>query len=134
MSIIERARELRKTIEQAAQSLDDKTASSVPELFGAMRHDGGLIKTGTIIKAGGVLKRASVDLWDVPENDPDNAPTLWEDIAYRDGVRVIPETITATLAFALDELGWWDGTIYRSKRAGNTFPPSVTPEWWEAVE
>lgn len=133
MSIMERARELRKTIVQAAQSLDDKTASSAPELFSAMRHDGSLIKGGTIINHGGVLKRAANDLWDTEDCSPDNAPNLWEDIAYRDGVRVIPETITATLAFALDELGWWDGVVYRSKRDGNTYTPAQTPEWWEAV-
>ena len=37
------------------------------------------------------------------------------------------------LAFALDELGWWNGKVYRSKRDGNTFNPDVTPEWWELV-
>ena len=49
------------------------------------------------------------------------------------GTPVIPETITATLAFSLNELGWWGDTLYRSLRDGNTFNPDVTPEWWEAV-
>lgn len=113
--------------------VDDKTASVAPELYDILTGDGALIKAGTRINWNGVLKRASVDLWDTEINNPDNAPTLWEDIAYREGYRVIPEIITATLAFAMDEIGWWDGKLYRSLRNGNTFNPSVTPEWWEEV-
>lgn len=56
---------------------------------------------------GRTLKRAAVDLWDNEANTPDAAPTLWEDIDYRDGIRVIPETITVGLAFAKGEKGWW---------------------------
>lgn len=133
MNLIELARKLRPLIEKAAASLDDQTASEGVQLFPSLKQDGTLIKAGTRIKWNGKLKRAAVDLWDIEINSPGNAHTLWEDIAYIDGVRIIPETITATLAFALGELGWWDGEIYRSKRDGNTFPPSVTPEWWEKV-
>lgn len=131
MNLIELARKLRPLIEKAAASLDDQTASEGVQLFPSLKQDGTLVKAGTRINWDGRLKRAAVDLWDRAENSPDNAPTLWEDIAYIGGVRIIPETITATLAFKLDELGWWAGRVYRSKRDGNTFPPSVTPEWWE---
>lgn len=128
------ALKLRAIVEQASASLDDQTASAGVQLFPRMKYTGALISAGTRINWEGALKRAAVDLWDTETNNPDNAPTLWEDIAYINGVRIIPETITATLAFALDELGWWNGKVYRSKRDGNTFNPSVTPEWWELVE
>lgn len=113
--------------------VDDQTASVAPEMFDTLTGSGALVKAGTRINWNGALKRASVDLWDTEQNTPDAAPTLWEDIAYREGYRVIPETITATLAFSMDEIGWWDGKLYRSLRNGNTFNPSVTPEWWEEV-
>ena len=128
------ALKLRAIVEQASASLDDQTASAGVQLFPRMKYTGALISAGTRINWAGTLKRAAVDLWDTETNDPDNAPTLWEDIAYINGVRIIPETITATLAFARDELGWWNGKVYRSKRDGNTFNPSVTPEWWELVK
>ena len=128
------ALKLRAIVEQASASLDDQTASEGVQLFPRMKYTGALINAGTRINWDGTLKRAAVDLWDMETNNPDNAPTLWEDIAYINGVRIIPETITATMAFALDELGWWNGKVYRSKRDGNTFNPSVTPEWWELVE
>ena len=133
MNIIAEARKLRPVIEQAAASLDDKSASEGVQLFPKLKHDGALVKAGTRISWNGKLKRAKVDLWDTEINNPEKAPALWDDIAYINGVRVIPETITATLAFKLDELGWWDGDVYRSKRDGNVYTPAVTPEWWEKV-
>lgn len=52
MNYIEQARKLRPLIEQAAQSLDDKTASKATTLFGGMKHDGSLIKAGTRVNWG----------------------------------------------------------------------------------
>lgn len=132
-TILEQARINRKAIETAVPSLDDKVASTSPSLFPRLTEGGTLVKAGTRINWNGVLKRAAVDLWDTPDNNPDNAPTLWEDIAYREGYRIIPAVITATLAFSLNEYGWEGDTLYKSLRDGNTFPPSVTPEWWEIV-
>lgn len=124
---------LRAIVEQAASSLDDKTASTAGTLFPRLKQDGSLVKAGTRINWDGALKRAAVDLWDTQENNPDNAPTLWEDIAYRDGYRIIPATITAGTAFAMDECGWWGNTLYRSKLAANVYTPAQYPAGWEAV-
>lgn len=124
---------LRSIVERAATSLDDKTASTASTLFPRLKQDGSLVKYGTRINWNGELKRAAVDLWDTLENDPDHAPTLWEDIDYKDGYRIIPETITAGTAFALDECGWWNGVLYRSKLAANTYTPDQYPRGWELV-
>ena len=133
MTYIEQARKLRPIIEQATESLDDKDASESVELFPNLKGDGSLIKAGTRINWNGVLKQAAVDLWDTDDNTPDNAQMLWADIAYREGIRVIPETITAAQAFALDELGWWDGHIYRSTIAANVYTPDQYAAGWEMV-
>lgn len=123
---------LRAIVEQAAESLDDKTASTAQALLRRLRQDGELVSAGTRINWGGTIKRAAVDLWDTEENTPDAAPTLWEDIDYRDGIRVIPAVITAGTAFALDELGWWGGKLYKSKLAANVYTPDQYPAGWEA--
>ena len=133
MTLVELALKLRPIIEQASASLDNKTASTAPTLFPRLKQDGSLVRSGTRINWNGELKRASVDLWDTLENDPDHAPTLWEDIDYKDGYRIIPETITAGTAFALDECGWWNGVLYRSKLAANTYTPDQYPRGWELV-
>ena len=131
MSILQDARAMRAVIEQAAASLDDKTASTAPALLRQLRQDGKLVSAGTRINWGGTVKRAAVDLWDTAENTPDAAPTLWEDINYRFGYRVIPVTITATAAFALGELGWWGGKVYKSLLAANVYTPEQYPAGWE---
>lgn len=128
------AERLHRTIMAGLVQVSDQQASEGVELFPRLTGSGELVKAGTRINWNGVLKRASVDLWDLETNNPDNAPAIWETIQYVNGVRVIPEVITATMAFSLNELGWWQGSVYRSLRDGNTFNPSVTPEWWEVVE
>lgn len=110
---------------------DDATASRAVEFHPEMKYDGSLIPAKTRINWNGKLKRATVDIWDRKENNPDNAPTLWEDIAYRDGFRIIPEVITATLAFSEGECGWWGDVLYRSKVNGNVYTPTVYPANWE---
>lgn len=124
---------LRSIVEQAATSLDDKTASTAATLFPRLKANGELVKAGTRINWNGVIKRAAVDLWDTAENNPDNAPALWENIEYREGYRIIPETITATAAFALDECGWWEDVLYKSTIAANVYTPAQYPAGWEAV-
>lgn len=125
---------LRSIVEQAAASLDDKTASTAATLFPRLKETGELVKFGTRINWNGVIKKAAVDLWDTRENNPDNAPTLWANIPYKDGYRIIPDIITVSTAFALGECGWWDGVLYRSKVNGNVYTPAQYPDNWEMVE
>ena len=124
---------IRAIVERATESLDDQTASEGASLFPRLKYDGSLIKTGTRINWHGMLKRAAVDLWDTETNSPDAAPALWSDIAYREGIRVIPETITAAQAFALDELGWWQEHVYRSTIAANVYTPDQYAAGWEQL-
>ena len=131
--ILEQARKLRKVIEQAVVSLDDATASTAPTLFPALKQDGALVKAGTRIHWGGVVKRAAVDLWDTVDNDPAHAPSLWEDLLYRDGIRIIPDVITVGTAFAKGELGWWGDILYESLIEANVFTPVQYPTGWEEV-
>lgn len=129
--IIENARVLREAILKASVSLDDATASTAAELFPRMSYDSSLIPAGTRINWNGTIKRAASDLWDTLENNPDKAPTLWEDIQYRDGYRIIPEVITAGTAFSKDELAWWRDTLYKSLIDNNTWTPDAYPAGWE---
>lgn len=125
---------LRTIVEQAAAFLDDRTASTAATLLHQLRGNGELVKAGTRINWKGVVKKAAVDLWDTTENNPGNAPTLWEDIPYRDGYRIIPDVITVTAAFSEGECGWWDGVLYRSKVNANVYTPAVYPNNWEEVQ
>lgn len=134
MSHIATARKLRQVIVQASASLDDKTASTAAELLPRLKGDGSLIKAGTRINHNGTIKRAASDLWDTPENSPENAPTLWEDIEYREGYRIIPEVITTGKAFTLGERGWWGDTLYESLMDANVYTPEQYPAGWKQLE
>ena len=127
------ALKLRSIIEQATVSLDDKTASEGATLFPKLKNDGSLISAGTRINWNDVIKKAAVDLWDTEENNPDNAPTLWENIKYKGGYRYIPEVITVTTAFALYECGWWKDELYKSLIDSNVYTPEAYPAGWEKV-
>lgn len=124
---------LRSIVEQAATSLDDKTASTAATLFPRLKADGSLVSVGTRINWNGTVKKAAVDLWDTAENNPDNAPSLWQDIEYKEGYRIIPDTLTVTTAFAKGECGWWNDVLYRSLMNANVYTPAVYPQGWEEV-
>ena len=129
------ALKLRAIVEQAAASLDDKTASEAPTLFPRLKRDGSLIRAGTRICHNGEIKKAAVDLWDTADNSPDKAPALWETLDYKDGYRIIPETITVTTAFAKGERGWWNSVLYESKVGNNVYTPEqYAPHWTEVTD
>lgn len=130
----EEARAWRAQLEKALPTVPDKDASSCVDLYPTLKQGGSLIKAGTRINWNGWLKQATVDLWDTEANDPDHAPTLWVKILYKDGVRVIPDAISAAEAFAKDELGWWNGAIYKSLIAANVYTPEAYPQGWELQE
>ena len=125
---------LRSIVEKAVTSLDDKTASTSATLFPKLKVDGSLVRAGTRINWNGIIKKAAVDLWDTVENNPDNAPTLWENIEYKNGYRIIPEILTVTTAFAKDECGWWKDVLYRSLINANVYTPDTYPAGWEEVK
>lgn len=134
MSIIDNARKLRTAMTKAALALDDATASTAPEMFPRLKGNGEFMEAGTRVNWNGTVKKAAAVLWDTPGNNPDNAPTLWADLAYKDGYRIIPETITVTTAFSQDECGWWGDTLYRSKVNSNVYTPAVYPDNWEKIK
>ena len=130
------AMKLRAAMVTASESLDDKTASTAPEMFGKLKQSGALVKAGTRINWNGVVKKANVDLWDTAENSPENAPDLWSDLAFHDGYRIIPTVFTAELAFSEGETGWWeqDGCYYTAKANGTVWTPSEYPSAWTKKE
>ena len=127
---VERAKPIREAMNGAGAVLTDADASKYPAIYPSMVYDGSLIKVGTRILWDGVLKRAAVDLWATEDNNPEKAPDLWEDIEYRDGIRIIPEVITVGKAFSKDEKGWWKDVVYVSKLDNNVYTPEAYPDGW----
>lgn len=120
-------------------SIDNQTAGRMIDCFPTMAEvcgEGELIKALTRIRDDNdpsVIWRNNVDLWNTPENSPKNAPTLWDKIAYHNGIRIIPDVIPATLAWKNGELGYRDGHVYKSGMNGNVFLPGTVGALWELM-
>lgn len=128
-----KALKIRSLAMESAVAMDDISASTVPELFPKLKGDGSLVSAGTRINWNGQLKKAAADLWDTAANDPDNAPALWESINYVNGYRVIPETVTAALAFSKGERGVWKGVVYESTQDNNVWNPEQFAAGWKRI-
>ena len=78
--IVKRARELRKIIEQAAQSLDDNDSADTPEIFPAFDPDGHAYKTGNKIRYNNKTYKVLQDHTSQPDWTPDVAVSLFAEI------------------------------------------------------
>lgn len=72
------AKALFSGIEKLRDGATDTVALSAVSAYPRLKGDGSLVKAGTRINWNGNLYRASVDLWDTTENNPENAYNLWE--------------------------------------------------------
>lgn len=129
-----KALKIRSLAMDSAVEMDDVNASSIPEMFPQLTKSGNLVAAGTRINWNGQLKKAAVDLWDTTENNPDNAPTLWEDLNYVNGYRVIPETITVTTMFSKGEQGWWKDAVWESLQDNNVWNPEQFVAGWTKIK
>lgn len=129
-----KALKIRSLAMDSAIEMDDVNASSIPEMFPKLKQDGSLVAYGTRINWNGQLKKAAVDLWDTAENNPENAPTLWEDINYVNGYRVIPEVITAALSFSKGEKGVWKDAVWESTQDNNVWNPEQFASGWKKIQ
>ena len=120
-------------------TIDNQTAGRMIDCFPTRKEfcaEGELIPAKTRVRDDNdpsVIWRSNVDIWNTDENSPENAPTLWDRIAYHNGVRIIPDSIPATLAWMNGEYGWCDGHVYKSGMDGNVYLPGTQGVPWELV-
>ena len=124
------AQKLITDIVKLREDATDAQASLAVSVYPTLKQDSSLIKSGTRINHNGMIIRATVDLYDTETNSPENAPTLWEALNYKEGYRIIPEVITVGTAFSKDELGWWNDELYKSLVDSNVYTPDqYAPNW-----
>ena len=130
----EEAKEAIASFVAIRDSATDAVASDNIAAFRTLHNNKKEVLAGTRINWNGQLYRAAVTLFDNEQSTPDVAPTLWEKVMYKDGIRIIPETITAGLKFSKGEQGWWtDDKIYASTIGNNTWTPAQSPQFWKLV-
>lgn len=131
--IYREVQELRTLVNEVLGEATDETALLIPDAFPGLQKNGELIRAGTRINWKGELKRAAVNLYDTVENNPDNAPNLWENVDYKNNYRVIPETLSVGDAFSEGEKGYWKDKLYVSLINNNVWNPEQYPAGWSEV-
>lgn len=115
------------------ETATDADASQFTALYPALKGDGSLVKAGTRINRGGKLYRARVDVWDSADYTPENAPSLWEEILYRKGYRIITK-ITAEFPFMRGDRGWYNDDLYESLIDNNVWTPTDYAVGWKRIK
>ena len=132
MAIIELARKLRPIIEQAAQSLDDRTALSAVALYPAWAA-GVDYATGYKVQHGGRLWRCVQAHPSQTGWEPENAPSLWAKVLIPDE-NIIPEweQPDSTNAYAKGDKVTHNGKTWVSDIGSNVWEPGVYG--WTKIE
>lgn len=136
MSIIDRARELRKQIEAGASAMGDEKALQFTELFPLWNGDSFSYVAGDRVRYDGTLYKAllahtSQALW-----TPAAAPSLWAKVLPgQDNTEVGEwEQPSATNPYNRGDRVRYDGKIYESLIDGNVWSPADYPASWKLVE
>lgn len=133
MSLVERARQLRPIIEQAAASLADDVAATAVELFPAWNGESVAYVAGTRVRYNNTLYKCLSDHTSQATWTPTDAPSLW---ARTDDPAVeYPEWVQptgATDAYALGAKVTHNGKKWTSDVDNNVWEPGVS-QWTEVV-
>ena len=125
MGIVERARQLRAVIEQAAQSLTDDTALEAVELFPVWKA-GQAYTTGQRVQHAGVLYSVLQDHTSLADWTPDSAASLFAKVLIPDE-SVIPawEQPESTNPYSAGDKVTHNGKTWVSDIDNNVWEPGV---------
>lgn len=122
-------------LQAVAEALPDEVAAGMADLYPELKGDSAAVEANKRINWQGKVAKARVAVWDRPDQWPDAAPELWDILSIQGGYREIPEVITAALAFAPDEKGWWKGELYQNTSGVTlTHNPDLYPQGWTRVQ
>ena len=132
MNIIERARQLRRSIEKTTQTLDDTEALKVIELHPAWTPETAYT-AGEKVRHAGILYKCLQDHTSQETWVPTDAPSLWTRVLIPDP-GFIPEweQPESTNPYMKGDKVRYQGHIYESTIDNNTWAPDV---WgWTLIE
>ena len=136
MGVIERARELRPIIEQAAISLPDDAAARAVELFGKWVV-GVPYKTGDRVSYEGVLYKVLQDHTSQDDWRPDTTPSLFAKVLIPDpGTIPVWEQPDSTNPYMKGDKVHFptiDDPVYESLIDNNVWSPTAYPQGWAEV-
>lgn len=127
--------EIKAVAHEAQLYIPDALAATQPDaLLDVWDGSGVAYEKGALVKYDGKIFRCVSPHTSQLDWKPDVASSLWVHLNFKEGIRVIPESISATAAFNEGEKGWWGDVLYVSLVNGNVYTPEQLPTNWEAVE
>ena len=134
MSIVERARELRKQIETNATTMDDVSAIQYTELFPAWSGDSVPYTVGERVRYKGILYKVLQDHTSQSTWTPTDAPSLFAKVLIPDP-DVIPdwEQPDSTNPYMKGDKVRFEGKVYESLIDNNVWSPAAYPAGWKEI-
>lgn len=136
MSIIDRARTLRTTIENLAETLDDDAALEAVELFPYWRVDTEYT-TGKKVRYLGVLYKVLQNHTSQADWTPDTAVSLYARVLTSETEILVWEQPDSTNPYMKGDIVYYpdlEGSIYESTMDNNVWSPSSYPAAWALVQ
>lgn len=133
--IIERARALRKVIEQMASGLSEEEAVANAELFPEWIADGNDYAVGDKVRYNSTLYKVLQAHTSQPDWTPDTAVSLYARIlAGQEGTEVGEwEQPDSTNPYKKGDRVIYNGKMYESTIDGNVWSPEAYPQGWQEV-
>lgn len=135
-TVIERARELRKQIEEGASYMSDEKALNYIELFPAWSGNGVIYNAGLRLRYAGILYKVLQNHTSQSNWTPDTAPSLYAKVLIPDP-DVIPEweQPDSTNPYSEGDKVTHNGKTWRSLVDNNVWEPGVagTESLWQEV-
>lgn len=138
MSLVERARALRQTIESLATVLTDEVATENVELFPAWNGNGVSYTTGDRVRYNGVLYKVLMDHTSQETWNPVDSPSLFARVLIPDPQKIYPWIQPdSTNGYHVGDKVYYPNegdTIYISLVDNNVWIPEGNPTLWAVYE
>lgn len=135
MNMIERARALRRKIEQMAENLTDEEAVDNSELYPVWDPESHEYKVGDRIRYNGELYKVLQDHSSQADWSPETAAALFAKVLPGQDGTEIGEWVQpdSTNAYSKGDRVIYDGKTYESLIDNNVWSPAAYPAGWKEV-
>ena len=137
-NLIERARELRRTIENLAENLDDTAAADTPELFPNWSGEEVVYTAGQRVRYEEVLYKVLQNHTSQPLWTPEDSPSLFARVLIPDPdvvpVWEQPDSTNPYMRGDRVHFPTLEDPVYESTIDNNVWSPANYPQGWRLVE
>lgn len=133
-NVVERAKALRRKIEEAAATLSDEDAMEYPELYPEWQGDGVVYKAGERVRRGGVLYTILSSHIAQEDWTPESAVSLFAKVLVSDKDEIVDwEQPIGASGYKLGDKVRFDGKVYENLLAVNVWSPVAYPTGWKQI-